>query len=755
MDRRTVLLLIAVLAIQLSLLPIAIAAQPRAGKPRVDDPRIAIPGRAEERRESTGAGGLGTRQQLATLLWSVPAGSVSESVTYDLNGDGYDDLVTVDWDNGYVTAIEGDTGTIMWQVQPEIDSSQALDIGDVTGDGEPDIVVGYIYSSMIYVLDKDDGSTIWSTTAPDWICDLIVISDVNGDGYNDIVVSVDYYSPHVSCYGGGVTASAGQLWGYTFPSSTTAGSYRVDKLGDVNGDGIEDVVALANFGYGYTDISAIDGASGTEIWHQDPVAGLAAEYGLTVDDLDGDGDMDVAVGATNQNVYMFDAATGIQLAASPLTAPGEVLDVATGDFDGDGSLELAAAHGWYLPCGVTLFDPVTGSVECTWDTGYADDVHTPFYVELFDCDGDPAEEVVGILRNGDIYVLDGCTLSYYYPTGATIYVNGHDLIGLVPPLHKDSSDYDGALPSPGIWDIGTGAWDAGAFCITTVATAPPTPNWPPAGPGVTWNVLIVMDDDDLESGEELEPETTFTDAIDQANAVLGWNAYSYTVMHTSSPDWPTAQLDLEYLFMDYPVIIWELGTETDAMTAEEASALAYYLSAGGTLIVDSGEFGWDHQADVGDPIASLMGIYDWENDLSDGDVFDIVAPAHDIFTTPNDITGTFPVTVTDASPDLGDGDECILTGAAVGVAQAVPPYSPDCYVISVVENTTGGVTYRAIWVGVPLVVWGERVDFVHNMLVWVKPPNPPLPPPVIGELSWMLAIIAAAVACGIAASRRR
>lgn len=159
----------------------------------------------------------------------------------DVNGDGFDDFAIVAWN-----AI---TDTMPWG-----DIAQGGKIYIYFGSPSPDtipemIVTGHlIYNPPFWVGDRN----------PSAVCG----SDVNGDGYKDIVIGFAEYSSswnwydrcrgRVYIYYGGplldtipdVIINGGNYW-MPFPARYEQLGFAIDNLGDVNGDGYEDIIVGA------------------------------------------------------------------------------------------------------------------------------------------------------------------------------------------------------------------------------------------------------------------------------------------------------------------------------------------------------------------------------------------------------------------------------------------------------------------------------------------------------------------------------
>ncbi|HJN75249.1 MAG TPA: hypothetical protein QGF58_15075 [Myxococcota bacterium] len=276
--------------------------------------------------------------------------------------------------------------------------------GDVDGDGYPDLLAGASFAAgdggaergEVYLLGTDGAS--WTTAADitdeasvvirgetdkDRLGESMLGSDLDGDGLGDVLVGAPYEDTSGSAAGlvavfygaslsaGTYDASDADVLLYGSGSADRLGLNCIRALGDVDGDGTDDVLlgaynadtsSVSNAGVAYvissgalTDGLAEDIATLTiEGEASDDNFGLSA---LGLGDLDSDGAEDFLVGARfadvdtadGGGVYFFfgDAAsTGTVDAGSADASFGTSeadarlgWDMASGDMDGDGNLE--------------------------------------------------------------------------------------------------------------------------------------------------------------------------------------------------------------------------------------------------------------------------------------------------------------------------------------------------------------------------------------------------------------------------------
>ena len=271
----------------------------------------------------------------------------------DVNGDGYPDLVVgAGFGDSAHLFLSGPAGVEpepvqSWAVPSAFYGFSVASAGDVNGDGYGDVVVGAMLANTAFVYyggpEGPGPSPDLPLSCPSLGACAVSVSgagDFNGDRFSDVVVgSPGEASNQVFAYHGGPSGIGPD------PVLTLqgAGSYgtSVDVAGDVNGDGYIDVVV----GAPEADEAHVyfGGPGGLSTTGAVSMPG-AASYGISVSaagDINGDGLSDVVIGAKFEaDVWLGDGIEGLTL-SSPMTLTGTTAAFADsvagiGDADGDG-----------------------------------------------------------------------------------------------------------------------------------------------------------------------------------------------------------------------------------------------------------------------------------------------------------------------------------------------------------------------------------------------------------------------------------
>ncbi|MGO9018348.1 MAG: FG-GAP repeat domain-containing protein [Syntrophobacteraceae bacterium] len=309
----------------------------------------------------------------------------------DLNNDGCADLVVADHCSGvhvYLGDCKGNWKQVVKGMSPAaahpdtgktrefFSGAEDVAIGDVNEDGCPDLVAGSSDRGGFTVYLGDCSGVNWKESpaeglpsakspGPDddheggWATRVRLV-DINKDGHLDIVASY-YKGPRVwlgDGKGNWKPSSAG------LPEPSIYGLYRGIAVGDVNEDGLLDIVAANQ-------------ANGLEVYLQKPDGSWQATAdvfpqlqggALAVDlaDLDKDGHLDLVVGGRlkhdlgsayglyvlkgdGKGAFKYEEATGL-----PSTGLSVVWGVTAVDVNGGGLPDIIAATGGVVPGGEKL-----------------------------------------------------------------------------------------------------------------------------------------------------------------------------------------------------------------------------------------------------------------------------------------------------------------------------------------------------------------------------------------------------------------
>jgi hypothetical protein len=307
---------------------------------------------------------------------------------FDGKGDRDDILMGSKWaekDNGEVYVVAGpmsgslsaaDAVTIAPGIERNYFGS-AIGAGDANDDGVDDALVAPFLGAYSYLFLGPITSDRWDYEADAQISsltpiDLEVVGDFDGDGGSDFVVVADNTYVLSGTLSGTVDAMADATYewsGGVAPGGMPIPILDVERMGDMDGDGIEDLVmGSTQATEGVVWIVPGGLAGGTYLAQTEAMATIEAEGEfascIVTADYDEDGLVDLIADAPEVSessthdhfgaVYGFFATTLRDSGGKTLSqrdadtdwesAGGAGKQMATGDFDGDGHVDLAMGN---------------------------------------------------------------------------------------------------------------------------------------------------------------------------------------------------------------------------------------------------------------------------------------------------------------------------------------------------------------------------------------------------------------------------
>lgn len=263
---------------------------------------------------------------------------------------------------------------------------RGLAVADLDNDGHPDVIGGSAQPGMI---------SIWKGRGPGGLDEVfnipvkgevqsVAAADVNGDGWKDIVYSVQKEASGIAV----LINREGLRW-EAGAGPTETGVYQGLRLADINADGHMDVIAANR-------TSNLQG--GVQVWLGDGAGGWPAETGperageyndVAAGDFNEDGHLDIAAAGWGKNsvlkIWFGDGAGGWSVGQT--LSEGSGYGLAAADIDGDGRVDLLA--GSYR-AGVAVFK---GNGDGTFTRIPAGETGSFWRPAALDRDGDGTAEI--------------------------------------------------------------------------------------------------------------------------------------------------------------------------------------------------------------------------------------------------------------------------------------------------------------------------------------------------------------------------
>ena len=287
---------------------------------------------------------LSTLAQVSFFQPPTYAGSGNVFVA-DFNGDGKLDILASD---GTMNLGNGD-GTFKLGTSLSSSAVPILAVADFNGDGQPDVLEQGTGTLLVLLGNGDGTFQAPISTASGASLSVVAATDLNGDGKADVV---GVFGGSLLVYigiGDGTFAS-----GISYNLGVTPVGEPALSLADFNGDGKTDVaISAGGASVAGEEIVLLGNGDGTFQTTPKTSSGIFSVLGYAnaaTGDFNGDGKLDLAIGGCNTNagncsystVYLFDG-NGDGTFEAPVPAISAFGSLAALDVNSDGKVDLIVA----------------------------------------------------------------------------------------------------------------------------------------------------------------------------------------------------------------------------------------------------------------------------------------------------------------------------------------------------------------------------------------------------------------------------
>lgn len=353
--------------------------------------------------------------QTPTSKWQANT-DISHSIiplAKDINGDGIYEIFGAGWKNSSTSlaravAVNGSNGNIIWSrewshgyVDPHMPSA----IGDLDNDGTYEMVIADMDKTL--ALNAEDGSTFWHVSnASHW--SQLAIADVDGNGY-----------PYIYTANNGDGGKPMQILKLNGANGSISASHSVSgacyggvSIADLEGDGEYEVLVGGGNGVQCFDENLVNLK-----WQ---VTGIqCSSHSPVVVDVNKDGTLDVVVmyqstaGQHTGGICVIDGSTGTTMPGKCTSNLGLAahMQPAVYDIDKDGNLELITAFG---------------TEPQVWDLNSWSLDHT--FTEK--CSEPP--DFANVMGNSDLEIVSGCA---WVDDKTEIFDSSYNLLYQIPQTY--------------------------------------------------------------------------------------------------------------------------------------------------------------------------------------------------------------------------------------------------------------------------------------------------------------------------------
>ncbi len=414
-----------------------------------------------------------------SVQWASPIPFGSHLLAFDIDGDGKDELIgsygSV-WGQYFLTAYDVMTHAIRWQTPLGGTGGLVREVPLGAG-GRPGILAAQSFSGPMLVCDPANGTVLRTIDARGSYVPDLVASDLDGDGRVELAWATGAetgMADHLHIVDG---ETGIEKW----VNVDFDGPFIGPEIGDLDGDGIDDVVILStgsDSGYNGGRLVVLDRTLAPRAISEG--IGFYQLQDFKVLDVDGDGRAEIVVASEHNlqgvvEIYRFDADNTFHRVWENFDRPEGVhfQSVAVADIDGDGVPEVIAGgsrdFSSSVEVAVYVYDYATRREKWKFNGFNTNRFYVRSLAVLPAVPGRLGRDFAAREENGDVYVLDGFShavravfrgsFSSLSPlTGGSGVLLLGDTSGMVWTIDRDRTGYFAETPRK----VATGRIDGAA-----------------------------------------------------------------------------------------------------------------------------------------------------------------------------------------------------------------------------------------------------------------------------------------------------